>query len=76
MAGILVKRDQTGTHLRLQGCCGNFERDRRMYEQALFEQLLREGGRITSRSADHLEVVDRKGRTHRLGASACDHPAP
>ena len=30
MAGIFVKRDATGTHVRLQGCCGNLERDQRM----------------------------------------------
>lgn len=71
MAGILIKRDAKGTHVRLQGCCGNLERDRRMYDQAFFEQVLREGGRITSRSDDHVEVVDRKGRTHQLPASVC-----
>ena len=67
MAGILVTRDRTGTHIRVQGCCGN----RQLYERAFFEQVLREGGRITSRTDDHVEIVDRKGRTHRLRAAVC-----
>jgi hypothetical protein len=42
-----------------------------MYDQAFFQQVLREGGRIASRSDEEVEVIDRKGRTHRLPARAC-----
>ena len=49
------------------GCCGDPERLRREYDQAFLEQTLAEGGRVVSSGPDGVELIDRKGRTHRLG---------
>lgn len=71
MPGFSLRRDATGLHFQLQGCCGNIERDRRMYERAFYEQLLREGGQVAGFRDDQIEVIDRKGRSHLLRAAVC-----
>jgi hypothetical protein len=53
--------------VRLIGCCGDPERMRRDYDQAFLEQTLAEGGRVVSAGPDGIELVDRRGRTHRVG---------
>ena len=50
--------------LRVQGCCGNFERWQSEYDQAFAEQVLRDGGRIESQTEHELVLIDRKGRRH------------
>ncbi|HEU0192967.1 MAG TPA: hypothetical protein VFQ71_02140 [Gaiellales bacterium] len=69
MAGFSLRRTEDGRwSLRAQGCCGNLDRWQLEYDQALLEQLLAEGGSVTARSGDRVEVVDRKGKHHSLRA--------
>ncbi|MDQ6773622.1 MAG: hypothetical protein M3024_11630 [Candidatus Dormibacteraeota bacterium] len=72
MPGILISRQGGKTRARLQGCCGNLDRLNREYEQAFLDQTLREGGRIVHRDYDSIEVVDRRGKVHRLLGSYHD----
>jgi hypothetical protein len=68
MPGIRVDRMTDGRRsLRLIGCCGDPERMRRDYDQAFLEQTLAEGGRLVSTGPDGVELVDRRGRSHRVG---------
>jgi hypothetical protein len=69
MPEIRIERRRDGRRaLRLIGCCGDPERMRRDYDQAFLEQTLAEGGRIVSCGPDGVELVDRRGRTHRVGS--------
>jgi hypothetical protein len=69
MAGFTLRRTADGRwSLRAQGCCGNVDRWQLEYEQALLEQLLADGGTVTARAGDRVEVVDRKGKHHSLRA--------
>jgi hypothetical protein len=70
MGAISIARRDGRWTIRSQGCCGNLAADRRMYEQAFLEQLLADGGRIVSDTGDHVEVLDRRGRIHRIHADA------
>jgi hypothetical protein len=68
MPGIRVERSREGRRtLRLVGCCGDPDRMRRDYDRAFVEQTLAEGGRLVSCGPDGAELVDRRGRTHRVG---------
>jgi hypothetical protein len=40
---------------------------RRDYDQAFLEQTLAEGGRLVSSGPDGVELLDRRGRPHRIG---------
>jgi hypothetical protein len=67
MPGILIGRSDEGRRsVRLMGCCGDPVRTRREYDQAFLEQSLAEGGRLVSSGPDGVELVDHRGRTHRL----------
>jgi hypothetical protein len=70
MGAISIGRRDGRWTFRSQGCCGNLAADRSMYDQAFLEQLLADGGRIVSDGDGQLEVVDRRGRTHRIQADA------
>jgi hypothetical protein len=68
MPGFRTERRRDGRRsVRLIGCCGDPDRIRRDYEQAFLEQTLAEGGTLVSSGPDGVELVDRRGRTHRLG---------
>ncbi len=68
MPGFRIERRRDGRRsVRLIGCCGDPDRIRRDYEQAFLEQTLAEGGTLVSSGPDGVELVDRRGRTHRLG---------
>jgi len=41
---------------------------RREYDQAFVEQTLAEGGRLVSAGPDGVELLDRRGRTHRVAS--------
>jgi hypothetical protein len=67
MAGIRIERGDDGRRsVRVIGCCGDPDRMRRDYDQAFLEQSLAEGGRLVSSGPDGIELVDRRGRMHRL----------
>jgi hypothetical protein len=67
MPGIRIDRSGDGHRsLRLVGCCGDPERMRRDYDQGFLEQTLADGGRLVSCGPEGAELVDRRGRTHRL----------
>lgn len=68
MPGIRIERARDGRRsLRLIGCCGDPDRMRRDYDQAFLEQTLAAGGRLVSSGPEGVEVIDRRGRTHRVG---------
>lgn len=68
MPGFRIERRRDGRRsVRLIGCCGDPDRIRREYEQAFLEQTLAEGGTLVSSGPDGVELVDRRGRTHRIG---------
>lgn len=66
MASISIRRHNGRWTFRGQGCCGDTDATRRMYEQAFLEQTLADGGRIVSDAGGQIEVVDRRGRLHRV----------
>jgi hypothetical protein len=68
MPGFRIERDADGRRsLRLIGCCGDPDRMRRDYDQAFLEQTLAGGGRLVSSGPGGVALVDRRGRTHRVG---------
>ncbi len=68
MPGFRIERAQDGRRsLHLIGCCGDPDRMRRDYDQAFLEQTLAGGGRVVSADPDGVDLVDRRGRTHRVG---------
>ena len=67
MPGIRIERRHDGRRsVRLIGCCGDPDRMRRDYDQAFLEQELAGGGRLVSSGPDGVELVDGRGRAHRL----------
>jgi hypothetical protein len=69
MPGFRIERTPRGRwRFRAAGCCVDPDRIRREYEQAFLEQELGEGGRVVSAGPDGVELVDHRGRTHRLSA--------
>jgi hypothetical protein len=69
MPAFRIQRNEKGrVSVRVIGCCGDPDRWRREYEQVFLEQTLEEGGRVVSSGPDGVELIDRRGRTHRLGA--------
>ena len=67
MPGFRIERGADGRRsVRLIGCCGDPDRMRRDYDQAFLEQTLAEGGRLVSSGPDGVELVDRRGRWHRV----------
>jgi hypothetical protein len=70
--GILISRRYGKFRVKVQGCCGSLDGVAQEYEQALLDQILREGGRIQHREFDSVEVVDRRGRVHLLRGSLHD----
>jgi hypothetical protein len=69
MPGFRIDRDEQGRRsLRVIGCCGDPQRMRRDYDQAFLEQTLAEGGTLVSSGPDGVELLDRRGRPHRLAA--------
>ena len=68
MPAFRIERNERGRlSVRTIGCCGDPDRWQREYDQAFLEQTLAEGGRVVSSGPDGVELIDRKGRTHRLG---------
>jgi hypothetical protein len=68
MPGFRIERGEDGRRsVRLIGCCSDPARMRRDYDQAFLEQTLAEGGRLVSSGPDGVELVDRRGRSHRVG---------
>ncbi len=68
MPGFRIERTQDGrTSLHLIGCCGDPDRMRRDFDQAFVEQTLAGGGKVVSAGPDGVELLDRRGRTHRVG---------
>ena len=68
MAGFQIKRDESGRFsFKMQGCCGNSAHWQAEFDRAFAEQVLRDGGRVESRSDSELVLVDRKGRRHSVG---------
>jgi hypothetical protein len=69
MPAFRIERTPAGRwRFRAAGCCVDPDRIRREYEQAFLEQELGEGGRVTAAGPDGVELVDHRGRVHRLGA--------
>jgi hypothetical protein len=69
MAAFRIQRNEQGRlSVRMIGCCGDPNRWRREYEQVFLEQTLEDGGRIVSSGPGGVELIDRRGRTHHLGA--------
>jgi hypothetical protein len=67
MPGIRIERSKDGRRsLRLIGCCGDPDRMRRDYDQAFLEQTLAAGGRLLACGPEGVDVVDGRGRAHRL----------
>jgi hypothetical protein len=71
MPGFRIERRDDGRRsVRLIGCCGDPDRIRRDYDRAFLEQELAEGGRVVSSGPDGIELLDHRGRMHRLHAGA------
>jgi hypothetical protein len=69
MPAFRIQRNQEGRlSVRMVGCCGDPERIRREYDQAFLHQTLADGGRVVASGPDGVELIDRRGRTHHLGA--------
>ena len=69
MPAFRIERTPEGRwRFRAAGCCVDPDRIRRDYEQAFLEQELGEGGRVVSSGPDGVELVDHRGRLHRLSA--------
>jgi hypothetical protein len=69
MPAFRIERTPEGRwRFRAAGCCVDPDRIRREYEQAFLEQELDEGGRVTASGPDGVELVDHRGRVHRLSA--------
>jgi hypothetical protein len=69
MPAIRIERNAEGRlSLRMIGCCGDPAAMRREYDQAFLEQTLAAGGHVVASGPDGVEIVDCRGRTHRLGA--------
>jgi hypothetical protein len=69
MPAFRIERTPGGRwRFRAAGCCVDPDRIRRDYEQAFLEQELGEGGHVVSAGPDGVEMVDHRGRRHRLGA--------
>jgi hypothetical protein len=68
MPAFRIERTPEGRwRFRAAGCCVDPDRIRREYEQAYLEQELAQGGRVVSAGPDGVELVDHRGRIHRLG---------
>ena len=68
MPAFRIERNEQGRlSVRTIGCCGDPDRWQREYDQVFLEQTLAEGGRVVSTGPDGVELLDRRGRTHRLG---------
>jgi hypothetical protein len=68
MPAFRIERNERGRlSVRTIGCCGDPDRWQREYDRAFLKQTLTEGGRVVSSGPDGVELIDRKGRTHRLG---------
>jgi hypothetical protein len=68
MPAFRIERNDHGRlSVRTIGCCGDPDRWQREYDQVFLEQTLAEGGRVVSTGPDGVELLDRRGRTHRLG---------
>jgi hypothetical protein len=68
MPAFRIERTPEGRwRFRAAGCCVDPDRIRREYEQAFLEQELGAGGRVVSTGADGVELIDHRGRAHRLG---------
>ena len=65
MAGFVLRRQDGRFSLTVQGCCGA-SGARADYERAFLRQVLEEGGRVTGRFPDRLELTDRRGRRHTI----------
>jgi hypothetical protein len=67
MPGIRIEQRGDGRRsLRLIGCCGDPDRMRRDYDQAFLEQTLAEGGTVVASGPEGVDLVDGRGRAHRL----------
>ena len=68
MPAFRIERNERGRlSVRTIGCCGDPGRWQREYDQAFLKQTLDDGGRVVSTGPDGVELIDRRGRTHRLG---------
>ena len=68
MPAFRIERNERGRlSVRTIGCCGDPGRWQREYDQAFLKQTIDEGGRVVSAGPDGVELIDRRGRTHRLG---------
>jgi hypothetical protein len=68
MPAFRIERNERGRlSVRTIGCCGDPGRWQREYDQAFLKQTIAEGGRVASTGPDGVELIDRRGRTHRLG---------
>jgi len=68
MPAFRIERNERGRlSVRTIGCCGDPGRWQREYDQAFLKQTIDEGGRVVSTGPDGVELIDRRGRTHRLG---------
>lgn len=69
MPAFRIERNDRGRlTVRSAGCCGDPDRWQREYDQAFLVQTLEEGGRVVASGPDGVELIDRRGRTHHLGA--------
>jgi hypothetical protein len=72
MPAFRIERTAAGRwRLGAAGCCSGGDAVRRGYEQAFLEQELAEGGRVVSAGPEGVELVDHRGRVHRLDAGVC-----
>ncbi len=72
MPAFRIQRTAEGRwRIGAAGCCADGDAVRRRYEQAFLEQELAEGGRVVSAGPDGVELVDHRGRVHRLGSGVC-----
>ena len=69
MARIAIGKRDGRWFVDVQGCCGDADADRRIYERAHAVQVLGEGGRLAGWDAAGFELVDRGGRRHRYPRS-------
>jgi hypothetical protein len=68
MPGFRIERNAAGRlSMRMIGCCGDPDVMRREYDQAFLEQTLAAGGHVVESGPQGVEIVDCRGRTHRLG---------
>lgn len=72
MPAFRIQRTAEGRwRIGAAGCCSDRDAVRRGYEQAFLEQELAEGGRVVSAGPEGVELVDHRGRVHRLDAGVC-----